>query len=209
VTLAASDEKTPADYSTGKVDSGGSTGVPSDSARIEALLFVAPGPVEIGRLGAALGLNPNQVENGLDALRDMYQGRGLNLQRHRGRVQLTTSNAFSRDVERFLELESSARLTKAALEVLAVIAYQQPTTRPYVDDIRGVNSESVLRTLLRYGLIEEIGRSDAPGRPILYATTPDFLAYFGLSSLEDLPPLDPDLQLPLPGAVEETNDTSE
>ena len=207
--MAASDEKTPADYSMGVSGGGGAAEGPSDLARIEALLFVAPGPVEIARLGAALGLNPSQVESGLEALRATYIGRGLSLQRHRNKVQLTTTNALAQDVERFLELESSTRLTKAALEVLAVIAYQQPTTRPYVDDIRGVNSESVLRTLLRHGLIEEVGRSDAPGRPILYATTPDFLAYFGLGSLEELPPLDPDLQLPLPAALEGTDDTSE
>lgn len=193
----------------GVSEDGGGAGPRRNLARIEALLFVAPGPVDIGRLSAALGLNPSQVERGLEALREMYEGRGLSLQRHRDKVQLTTSNAFSQDVERFLELESNARLTKAALEVLAVIAYQQPTTRPYVDDIRGVNSESVLRTLLRYGLIEEIGRSDAPGRPILYATTPDFLAYFGLGSLNELPPLDPDLQLPLPSGLEEADDTPE
>jgi segregation and condensation protein B len=166
-------------------------------ARVEAVLFVAPGPVEVGQLAASLNVSPKEVEASLDLLSERYEQGGLSLQRHRGRVQLTSSPQFAPDIEHFLELETTTRLTKAALEVLAVIAYQQPTTRPQIDDVRGVNSETVLHTLLRYGLIEEIGRSDAPGRPILYATTPEFLHYFGLQSLEDLPPLDPEATLEL------------
>ncbi len=166
-------------------------------ARIEAVLFVAPSPVEVSQLAASLDVTPQEIEASLELLADRYQAGGISLQRHRGRVQLTSSPKHAKDIERFLELETTARLTKAALEVLAVIAYQQPTTRPQIDDVRGVNSDTVLHTLLRYGLIEEVGRSDAPGRPILYATTPDFLHYFGLHSMEDLPPLDPDITLDL------------
>jgi segregation and condensation protein B len=106
-------------------------------------------------------------------------------------VQLTSAPEYGRDVENMLSVAGPARLTKAALEVLAIIAYEQPVTRPRIDSIRGVNSESVLHTLLRYGLVEEMGRSEGPGRPVLYATTPEFLQQFGLSSVQDLPPFTP------------------
>jgi segregation and condensation protein B len=125
----------------------------------------------------------------LDQLEKSFQSRGIRIQRHRSKVQLTTSPDVSDDVERFLQLESSQKLTRASLEALSIIAYQQPVTRPEIDAIRGVNSDSVLKTLLRLGLIEETGRSDSPGRPILYASTSEFLQHFGLSSLRDLPPL--------------------
>ncbi len=166
------------------------------TARVEALLFVAAGSVEIGQLASALGATHHQIEKALEALEELYEGRGLALQRNRYGLQLTTGPEWAQDVERFLELESTGRLTKASLEVLAVVAYQQPVTRPYIDSIRGVNSDSALRTLMRYGLVEEVGRTDAPGRPILYATTPDFLQYFGLQSMDELPPLNLEEALP-------------
>jgi segregation and condensation protein B len=174
--------------------------------RLEALLFVSSGPVTVGQLAAALQVAPGLVENALLSLEKSLSNRGLQLQRHRGGLQLSTAPALAADVERFLNLESSARLTRAALEVLAIIAYQQPATRPQIDSVRGVNSDSVLRTLLRHGLIEEEGRSEGPGRPILYSTTPDFLQYFGLSSLEELPPLSPDAT---EAALERTAGTAE
>jgi segregation and condensation protein B len=93
-------------------------------------------------------------------------------------------------VTRLLDLESTAHLTRAALETLSIIAYRQPATRPLIDSIRGVNSEASVHTLVRYGLVEESGRGEGPGRPILYSTTQDFLHQFGLRSLTDLPPLE-------------------
>jgi segregation and condensation protein B len=177
-----------ADYSTGVQPVGTDAESRALMARLEALLFVAPGSVEVGHLSTALGATNRQIELALDALEATYRDRGLAVEHNRYGVQLTSSPELSDDVERFLELETTSRLTKAALEVLAVVAYQQPVTRPFIDSIRGVNSDSSLRTLMRYGLIEEVGRTDAPGRPILYATTPDFLQYFGLSSLGELPP---------------------
>ena len=90
----------------------------------------------------------------------------------------------------FLGLERSSRLSRAALETLAIIAYKEPVTRPQIDSIRGVNSDGVIKNLLNKGLIQEVGRADAPGRPILYSVTSDFLQHFGLNSLEDLPPLE-------------------
>jgi segregation and condensation protein B len=89
-------------------------------------------------------------------------------------------------------LETTSRLSQAALEVLAIVVYMQPTTRPQIDQIRGVNSDAALRTLLSKGLIEELGRMETPGRPILYGTTPEFLQHFGMSSLAELPPLTSD-----------------
>jgi segregation and condensation protein B len=105
-------------------------------------------------------------------------GRGLRLQRHHGRFQLTTPPEFSFIIERFLGLEATSRLSRAALETLAIIAFQQPTTRPEIDVIRGVNSDSVLKNLLSKGLIQEIGRAEKPGRPVLFSTTSEFLQYF-------------------------------
>jgi segregation and condensation protein B len=92
-------------------------------------------------------------------------------------------------VERFLGLEATTRLSRAALETLAIIAYQQPVTRPVVDSVRGVNSDGVIKSLLSKGLLQEVGRSEGPGRPILFGTTPEFLQHFGLNSLSELPSL--------------------
>lgn len=167
-------------------------------ARLEALLFVSAGPVEVAQLASALQAPLRDVEKALDSLRLECAQRGLRLQRHHASYQLTTAPELAADVERFLNLESTARLTRAALEVLAIVAYEQPVTRPQIDSVRGVNSDSALQTLLRYGLIEETGRSEGPGRPILYATTPEFLQHFGLSSLGELPPLAP---LPIPDST--------
>jgi segregation and condensation protein B len=161
-------------------------------ARIEALLFVAPAPTTVEQLAAALKVDPAAIQGSLEFLEKSYAFRGLRLQRHRGAVQLTTAPDLAGDVERFLQLESITRLSRAALEVLAIVGYEQPITRPQIDAIRGVNSDSVLRTLLRHGLIQEVGRSAGPGRPILYETGPEFLQHFGLASLKDLPPLFPE-----------------
>jgi segregation and condensation protein B len=162
------------------------------AARIEALLFVSSAPLDVGRLAEVLGASTGEVEAGLRELEANLSGRGLRLQRHRSKLQLTTAPELAAEVESFLQMESTARLSPAALEVLAIIAYRQPATRPMIDSIRGVNSDSSLRTLLRLGLIEETGRTEGPGRPILYATTPDFLRHFGIPSLEALPPLAPE-----------------
>jgi segregation and condensation protein B len=171
-----------------------STAVPevpelSLAAKIEGLLFVSSGAVQIGHLANVLHVPAREIEAALHSLAQSYRGRGIRLQRHDSRVQLTSAPELASHVERLLGLEATTHLTQAALEVLAIVAYQQPVTRPHIDSIRGVNSESVLGTLLRHSLIEEAGRSDGPGRPILYATTPEFLRHFGLDSLRELPPL--------------------
>ncbi|HSM58786.1 MAG TPA: SMC-Scp complex subunit ScpB [Candidatus Sulfomarinibacteraceae bacterium] len=160
------------------------------SARLESILFVSSGPVSLHRLARALDVTPAAVRGLLLTLEEECQQRGLRLQWSGNEVQFTTAPEASEVIERFLGLEFTTRLSQAALEVLSIVAYMQPTTRPDIDDIRGVNSDGALRTLLSKGVIEEVGRMDTPGRPILYGTTPEFLQYFGLSSLDELPPLE-------------------
>jgi segregation and condensation protein B len=143
--------------------------------------------VTTAQLAAALDVAPSVVERGLNELDAALATRGLRLQRHAGRVQLTT--ALAELIERFLGLEATTHLSRAALETLAIIAYQQPVTRPQIDAIRGVNSDSMLKSLLHKGLILESGRADGPGRPILYSTAPEFLQHFGLNSILEMPPL--------------------
>jgi segregation and condensation protein B len=185
--LSTPDRKSDEDYSTGVPNSHLSDESQSIRARLEALLFVAPGPVSLGQLAAALDLKPRVIERELKQMSEGNSPRGIQLQWGKKGVQLTTAPEYSADIERFLNLESVTSLTPASLEVLAIVAFQEPVTRPHIDSIRGVNSESSLRTLLRHGLIEDSGRSESPGRPILYSTTPDFLTHFGLRSIEDLP----------------------
>ena len=153
------------------------------SAQIESLLFVAPGAVSNVQIAIALGITNQAVEKELDQLEIIYEERGIRLQRHRGRVQMVTAPESAPLVEHFLGLEATSSLSRAALETLSIVAYQQPTTRPQVESIRGVNSDGVMKTLLSKGLIQEMGRADGPGRPVLYSTTPEFLGYFGLTSI--------------------------
>lgn len=159
------------------------------SAQLEALLFVSGEPVALAQLAAALDVAPSVVERGLNELDASLSQRGLKLQRHAGRVQLTTAPQLADLVERFLGLDATSHLSRAALETLAIIAYQQPVTRPQIDSIRGVNSDSMMKSLLHKNLILESGRADGPGRPILYSTTPEFLQHFGLNSILEMPPL--------------------
>jgi segregation and condensation protein B len=154
---------------------------------IESLLFVADRPVTAEHLAAALDLPVQEVEAALQALREEYQGRGIRIQQKGDRLQLVSAPEAGPHIERFLGLEISGRLSTAALEALSIVAYRQPVTRAQVEAIRGVNSDSVLRTLVRRGLIEEIGREETVGRPILYGTTFEFLQQFGLGSLQELP----------------------
>lgn len=171
----------------------GATGFPSPldlAAQIEALLFVADEAVTVQRLAEALQEDRATVEGALSELRQRLEERGLRLQRKGDRVQLATAPELAPLVERFLGLEHTDTLSTAALETLAIVAYRQPVTRAQIETIRGVNSDAVLRTLLRHGLIQEVGRLEKVGRPILYGTTMEFMQLFGLEDLQDLPPLD-------------------
>jgi segregation and condensation protein B len=177
-------------------------GAPPDeialSARIESLLFVAEAPTTFGELTRALDVTRREVQQGLKRLeRDLAKGgRGLRLQREGATVQMVTAPESADDVQRFLGRDRDKVLSRPALEALAIIAYRQPLTRPEIDDLRGVNSDGVLRTLMARGLVEPVGRRETVGHPIEYGTTFHFLEYFGLAALEDLPPIES-----FPGAV--------
>jgi segregation and condensation protein B len=158
------------------------------AASLVAILFAAAAP--IGFIDAAHILDiPNDRLEDVCGLLDREPPPGLVLQRHDGHLQLTTSPGAAVAVERFLGAPPPVRLSRAALESLAVVAYRQPVTRGEIDSIRGVNSDSAVATLLNRGLVSEIGRRDSVGRPALLATTPECLQYLGLKSLDDLPPL--------------------
>ena len=160
------------------------------TALVEAILFVSPEPISANQIGSLLDISPREIKNAFNELDQLYAGRGIRLQYHKDKVQITSAPEAALVLESMLNLETTSTLSQAALETLSIIAYQQPITRPLIDSIRGVNSDGVLRTLLNKGLIDDVGREEGPGRPILYSTTTEFLKYFGLSSYQELPPLD-------------------
>jgi len=174
---------------------------------LEALLFAAPGLSSIEQISQALSVSKSEVEKSLEALSaHLNLEHGLRLQKIKNQYQLITAPEHAETIEKFLGLEVTSRLTQAALEVLAIVAYKQPTTRPEIDSIRGVNSDGVVKSLLSKGLIEELGRSEAIGRPILYGVTNEFFQHFGLESLDQLPVADLEgLLVPKPAA--ETEET--
>ncbi|NBD35430.1 MAG: SMC-Scp complex subunit ScpB [Chloroflexi bacterium] len=156
---------------------------------LEALIFASPQPVAPQALAAVVELSLEEVEAAIKELAAHLADRGLRLQRHRGRLQVVSAPEAAPYIEDLLGLDVNLSLSQAALETLAIISYAQPVTRPQIESIRGVSSDSVLRTLLLAGLIEKQGRADSLGRPILYGTTFEFLQQFGLNSPDDLPPL--------------------
>lgn len=171
--------------------------------RIEALLFAAPGLTSVDQLSQATNLKKKEVEASLSTLKSHYSDlHGIRLQEVKGQYQLITAPEYATDIEAFLGLEVTSRLTQAALEALAIVAYKQPTTRPEIDSIRGVNNDGVVKSLLSKGLIEELGRTEAPGRPILYGVTPEFLQHFGLEGLDQLPQIDFEAMFSTPSEAE-------
>ena len=156
---------------------------------IEALLMVAESPITPADLALAIGIDVREVETALNEIERNSTGRGWIIVRHEEMVQLTTAPRFAEYVRRFLGIERQSRLSSAALETLAIIAYRQPVTRSEMESVRGVDCTGVLATLLQRSLIEAIGRGETPGNPNLYGTTPEFLMHFGLGSLNELPPL--------------------
>lgn len=161
------------------------------SGRIEAILFVAGEPVRVEDLAKALNVSVRAVENEIVKLRDEYDfhQRGFTLKRFGHQVQLATRALYATDVVHLLQPVQKQSLSQAAMETLAVVAYKQPVTRAEVEQVRGVKCDYSLQSLMNKELIMEVGRKEALGRPILYGTTENFLAHFGLSTLEDLPPM--------------------
>jgi segregation and condensation protein B len=159
------------------------------AAAIESILFVSGRPLEYGELRRLLDIDEAALNEGLEALAEQLerQERGIRLQRLGTQVQLVTAPENAHYIAALLGLPMTAKLTNAALETLSVIVYRQPITRAQIEAVRGVNSDRALLSLIQHGLVAEIGRAQAVGRPALFATTPEFLQQFGLTSLDQLP----------------------
>lgn len=159
---------------------------------IEALLFLSEEPVKADRIAMMLSISPGDAEKLTGELRQDLNnaGRGLQVIETAGGFQLGTRPELAPYLEKAFSEDVSSNLTAAALEALAIIAYKQPVTRIEIESIRGVRCEHVLDNLIKRKLIKISGRKEGPGRPLLYSTTPDFLKYFGLMDLKELPPLD-------------------
>jgi segregation and condensation protein B len=158
---------------------------------IEAILLVVEEPVDANTLAQVLEVATDEVTGALEALRVEYleQGRGFVLRQVGGGWRLYTDPGAAPYVERFVLRGRSGRLSQAALETLAIVAYKQPVTRAQVSEIRGVDADGAIRSLVSRGLVEEVGRDPSPGQPLLYGTTSKLLEQLGLHSLDDLPPL--------------------
>lgn len=160
-------------------------------ASIEAMLFAAGDPVEPGKLAEVLDIDVENVIKMLGHLEAMYDENdsGLRLIRVDGKYQLCTREEYSEEVRGLLEIKKNTPLSQAAFEVLAIIAYNKTVTRSFIEQIRGVDCSGPVSNLIQKGLIEEKGRLDLPGRPLVYGTTDRFLRCFSLNSLDDLPDL--------------------
>ena len=157
-----------------------------------AILFAAGEPVEAKRLAATLEVDEDEIHQELQALMDMlsYKRSGIRIIRLESAYQMCSSAEMAPYVTKALETRKPPKLSASQLEALTIIAYYQPATKAYVEQLRGVDSSYSISALLTKKLIEECGRLNVPGRPILYRTTPDFLRTFGLSSLEELPEIE-------------------
>jgi|YelNatPaOPRAMG01_1025707.scaffolds.fasta_scaffold29462_4 segregation and condensation protein B len=156
---------------------------------IECMLFVSPEPLPAAQMAAALETEESAIEKAVEELIEDLSDRGLQIVRVAGGYQMCTKPEFSSVCQRIM-IRQNQKLSRAALETLAVIAYRQPVTQPEIEAIRGVNVSGVIKTLMDKGLIHEVGRKQTPGRPILYGTTPQFLEYMGLEDLSQLPDID-------------------
>lgn len=168
-------------------------------AGLEALLFACSEPIPVVELARILGVTAPLVEEALDTLSTEYKNpaRGFQLDRVAGGIRLVSKPEYAPLVMELLRPVRGGGLSQAALETLAIIAYKQPVTRADIEAVRGVRAEAALGSLIERDLVEECGRKEAPGRPILYRTTPRFLIEFGLSSLKELPALeDPEAAQP-------------
>lgn len=162
------------------------------TAVVETLLFVSGDPVPVERLAQAIdGVKPDRIREALEALRNNYEapGRGLQIVEVAGGFQITTRQECASWIRTMEEIKAATRLSKSALETLAITSYKQPITRGEIELIRGVDSAGVLRKLMDRRILKIVGRREGVGRPILYGTTQEFLKFFGLKDLSELPTL--------------------
>ncbi|WP_297959680.1 SMC-Scp complex subunit ScpB [uncultured Ruminococcus sp.] len=158
---------------------------------IEAILFASGEPIEIYRLSEASGVDAGTLPSMIRLLNERYEdcGSGLCIKKLDSSFQMCTREEYAPQVRAALETKRTAPLSNAAMEALTIIAYNQPVSKGFVENVRGIDSSSVINNLVEKGLVEEAGRLDVPGKPIVYRTTAVFLRSFGLSSVADLPPL--------------------
>ncbi|MDY4812789.1 MAG: SMC-Scp complex subunit ScpB [Ruminococcus sp.] len=158
---------------------------------VEAILFAAGESVEISRIAQALELTTKKAENLLEEVKEEFnsQNHGFKIMRYKDSYRFVTHKEYEEQIRMVMDLNRKKPLSQAAMEVLAVIAYNQPVTKAFVEQIRGVDCSGVIGSLTVKGLIEEQGRLELPGRPLLYGTTENFLRCFNISSIEDLPPI--------------------
>ncbi len=158
---------------------------------IEAILFASGEPIEIYRLSEASGVDAGKLPSMIRLLNERYEdcGSGICIKKLDSSFQMCTREEFAPQVRAALETKRTAPLSNAAMEALTIIAYNQPVSKGFVENVRGIDSSSVINNLVEKGLVEEAGRLDVPGKPIVYRTTAVFLRSFGLSSVADLPPL--------------------
>lgn len=161
------------------------------SAAIEAILFSSGSSVEVERLAQALEISENRVNEAVAALIEDYAAanRGITILKLDNAYQMTSNKEYAPQIRTVMDLRRNTPLSQAALEVLAVVAYNQPVTKAFVEQVRGVDCSGVIGSLTTKGLVEEKGRLELPGRPLLYGTTENFLRCFNISSLDELPPL--------------------
>lgn len=158
---------------------------------VEAILFASGEPIEIYRLSEASGVDVGTLPAMIKLLNERYYdcGSGLCIKKLESSYQMCTREEFAPQIKAALETKRTAPLSNAAMEALTIIAYNQPVSKGFVENVRGIDSSSVINNLVEKGLVEEAGRLDVPGKPIVYKTTAVFLRSFGLSSVNDLPPL--------------------
>ncbi len=175
-------------------------------AAIEAVLFASGEPIEVSRLAETLELDEETTKSFAEELMSEINSRkgGICMVRMDDSYQLCTNRDYADYVRHALEIRRNTPLSQAAMEVLAIVAYNQPVTRAYVEQVRGVDCSAVMQGLVTKGLIEEKGRLELPGRPLIYGTTVNFLRCFGVSSLEELPPLPQEENMDEPNAASET-----
>ena len=181
------------------------------SAAIEAILFASGDSVEKSRIAQALEITEKKVDEHISALIDDYNNaqRGITIIKLDSAYQMVSAKAYAPEIRTVMDLRRNTPLSQAALEVLAVVAYNQPVTKAFVEQVRGVDCSGVIGSLTAKGLVEEKGRLELPGRPLLYGTTENFLRCFSISSLEELPPLpENDEESKIEGS-EENSETTE